>query len=113
MKYDVYLSPRAKKQYKKFDVHMRHKIRTKLLELEEDPSERHKIRTKLLELEEDPSEKGSLLQGFSPGLRKIKIFHAGVQYRAVYDIAKDKKEVLVIFIGSRENFYKELRRFLV
>ena len=27
-------------------------------------------------------------------------------------IAKDKKEVLVIFIGSRENFYKELRRFL-
>ena len=96
MKYDVYLSPRAKKQYKKYDVHMR-----------------HKIRTKLLELEEDPSVKGSLLQGFSPGLRKIKIFHAGVQYRAVYDIAKDKKEVLVIFIGSRENFYKELRRFLV
>ena len=42
----------------------------------------------------------------------IKIFHAGIQYRAVYDVAKDKKEVLVIFIGSRENFYKELRRFL-
>jgi len=59
MKYDVYLSPRAKKQYKKFDVHMR-----------------HKIRTKLLELEEDPSEKGSFLQGFNPGLHKIKIFHA-------------------------------------
>lgn len=74
MKYDVYLSPRAKKQYKKFDVHMR-----------------HKIRTKLLELEEDPSEKGSLLQGFSPGLRKIKIFHAGVQYRAVYDITLIKQ----------------------
>jgi mRNA-degrading endonuclease RelE of RelBE toxin-antitoxin system len=96
MKYDVYLSPRAKKQYKKFDVHMR-----------------QKIRTNLLELEEDPSEKGSLLQGVSPGLRKINIFHAGVQYRAVFDmIAEDKKEVLVIFIGSRENFYKELRRFL-
>ncbi len=76
MKYDVYLSPRSKKQYKKF-------------------------------------EKGSPLQGVSPCLRYIKIFHAGVQYRAVYDMAKDKKEVLVIFIGSRENFYKELRRFLV
>lgn len=47
------------------------------------------------------------------GLRYIKIFHAGVQYRAVYDIAKGKKEVLVIFIGSRENFYEELRRFFV
>ena len=62
MKYDVYLSPRANKQYKKFDVHMK-----------------HKIRTKLLELEEDPFDKGSLLQAVSPGLRKINIFHAGVQ----------------------------------
>jgi len=95
MKYDVYLSPRAKKQYKKFDVHIR-----------------DKIRTELLDLEEEPYEKGSPLQGVSPCFRYIKIFHAGVQYRAVYDMAKDKKEVLVIFIGSRENFYKELRRFL-
>jgi len=46
-----------------------------------------------LELEEDPSEKGSLLQGFSHGLRYIKFFHAGVQYRAVYDKIKDKNEV--------------------
>ena len=96
MKYDAYLTPRAKKQYRKFDVQMR-----------------QKIRTKLLELEEAPSDKGSLLQGISEGLRKTKISHAGVQYRAVYDIAKSKREVLVVFIGTRENFYKELRRFLV
>jgi len=96
MKYDVYLSSQANKQYKKFDAHIR-----------------HKFRTELLELEEHPSEKGNLFQGFSHGLCYIKIFHAGVQYRAVYDIEKNKKEVLVIFIGSRENFYKELRRFLV
>ena len=96
MRYNVYLSPRAKKQYKRFDAHIR-----------------HKIRTELLELEEDPYKKGSLLQGIGLGLRYIKIFHAGVQYRAVYDMAKDKKEVLVIFIGSRENFYKELGRFFV
>ncbi len=95
MKYDVYLSPRAKKQYKRFDAHIR-----------------HKLRTELLELEDDPSEKGSLLQEFSHGLRYIKILHAGFQYRAVYDMTKDKNEVLVIFIGSRENFYKELKRFL-
>jgi len=96
MKYNVYLSPRAKKQYKRFDAHIR-----------------HKIKAELLELEEEPYEKGNLLQGFSPGLRYIKIFHAGIQYRAVYDMENDKNEVLVIFIGSRENFYKELRRFLV
>lgn len=51
-------------------------------------------------------------QGLKSKLRYVKIIHAGVEYRAVYDIAKDKKEVLIIFIGSRENFYKELRRFL-
>jgi len=95
MKYDVYLSAHAKKQYKRLDAHVK-----------------PKIRTKLLELKENPSKKGNLLQGTGPGLRKIKISHAGIQYRAVYDIAEDKKEVLVIFIGSRENFYKELRRFL-
>ncbi len=95
MKYDIYLSPLAKKQYKRFDAHIR-----------------HKIRTELLDLEEEPYKKGSLLQRVSHGLRYIKIFHAGVQYRAVYDMAKDTKEVLVIFIGSRENFYKEVRRFL-
>jgi mRNA-degrading endonuclease RelE of RelBE toxin-antitoxin system len=95
MKYDVYLTARAKRQYKRLDAHIR-----------------NKIRTELLEIEEDPYEKGELLQGFRSKLRYIKIIHAGVQYRAVYDISKDKKEVLVIFIGSRENFYKELRRFL-
>jgi mRNA-degrading endonuclease RelE of RelBE toxin-antitoxin system len=55
MKYDAYLSPRAKKQYKRFDAHIR-----------------HKIRTELLELEEDPYKKGSLLQGVGLGLRYIK-----------------------------------------
>ena len=74
---------------------------------------RHKIKSKLLELEENLSEKGNLIRGYSTGLRKMNIFHAGVQYRAVYDIEKDKNEILVIFIGSRENFYKELRRFLI
>ena len=95
MKYDVYLTPRAKRQYEKFDGHIR-----------------HKIKTELLELEEESDEKGNLLQELRARLRYKRIFHAGVEYRAVYDIAKDKKEVLVMFIGSRENFYKELKRFL-
>ena len=46
MKYNVYLSPRAKKQYKKFDTHIRHKIRTELLELEEDPYEKGSLKIK-------------------------------------------------------------------
>lgn len=89
MKYDVYLTPRAKRQYEKFDGHIR-----------------HKIKTELLELEEEPDKKGNVLQELRARLRYKRIFHAGVEYQAVYDIAKDKKEVLVMFIGSRENFLK-------
>ena len=88
MKYDLYLSSRAKKQFKRFDAHIR-----------------NKLKTKLLELEEDASEKGNLIQGVTYGLRYMKIFHAGVQYRAVYDVSKNEREVLVVFVGSRENFY--------
>ena len=40
MKYDVYLSSLAKKQYKKLDAHIRHNIRTELLDLEEEPYEK-------------------------------------------------------------------------
>ena len=55
--------------------------------------------------------KGRLLKSRKHELRYIKIAHGGVQYRAVYDIEYDKKEVLVMFVGSREIFYKELKRF--
>ena len=96
MKYDAYLTSRAEKQYERLDAHIR-----------------NKIRTELLEIEEEPYKKGEILRGLKSKLRYVKIIHAGVEYRAVYDIAKDKKEVLIIFIGSRENFYKELRRFLI
>jgi len=94
MKYEIFLAPRAKRQYERFDRHIR-----------------DEIESRLWELEDDPHEKGSLLKGLKTELRYIKMSHAGVQYRAVYDIENNKKEVLVIFIGSRENFYKELRRF--
>ena len=33
-------------------------------------------------------------------------------YRIVYDISEKSKEVLIIFLGTRENFYKELKRYL-
>lgn len=95
MRYEVYLTRRAEKQYERLDNHIR-----------------RKIKTELLELEDEPYGKGFSLLGLGDGLRYIKTSHAGVQYRAVYDISEDKKEVLVIFIGSRENFYRELRKFL-
>ncbi len=37
MKYDAYLTSRAEKQYERLDAHIRNKIRTELLEIEEEP----------------------------------------------------------------------------
>jgi len=95
MKYEIFLAPRAKKQCERLDRHIR-----------------IKITSQLWELEIDPYTKGSLLRGRKSELRYLKIAHAGVQYRAVYDIDESKQEILVIFLGTRENFYKELRRFI-
>ena len=94
MKYEIFLAPRARKQYERLDKHIR-----------------DEIESRLWELEDKPYEKGSPLKGLKIELRYLKISHAGVQYRAIYDIENNKEEVLVIFLGSRENFYKELRRF--
>jgi len=95
MTYEIFLAPRAKKQYEGFDRHIR-----------------DEIRSQLLALEDDPYGKGSIIKGRKNELRYIKMAHAGVQYRAVFDIERSKKEVSIIFVGSRENFYKELRRFM-
>jgi len=54
--------------------------------------------------------KEAFLKDLKTELCYIKISHAGVQYRLVYDIENNKKEVLVIFLGTLENFYKELKK---
>ena len=94
MSYQVSLSKKAKKQYKNFDQHIRKKIKHNLQQLEEKPYE------------------GFSLSGKYADLRYIKTTYKGVDYRAVYDISEDENLVLVIFLGTRENFYKELRRYL-
>ncbi len=94
MSYQVSFSRKAKKQYKSLDQHIKKKIKHNLRQLEETPY------------------KGFILSGKYAALRYIKISHKGVDYRTVYDISEDEKLALVIFLGTRENFYKELRRYL-
>jgi mRNA-degrading endonuclease RelE of RelBE toxin-antitoxin system len=80
MKYDLYLSSRAKKQFKKFDVNIR-----------------SKLKAELMELEEEPFQKGNVLQGFAHGLRYIKILHNGVQYRQFMILQKIKRKFYLSF----------------
>jgi mRNA-degrading endonuclease RelE of RelBE toxin-antitoxin system len=84
MKYDVFLSSQAKKQFKRFDAHIR-----------------HKIKTELLELEEDPSEKGSLLQGFSHGTQEIHLLRNFQNYQ------KESKADLIPFFLISSYVFEE------
>ena len=94
MSYKVFLSKKAGKQYKKLDSHIRDKIKSNLDRLKKHPH------------------KAFSLSGKYTSLRYLKIVHKGVMYRIVYDISEKSKEVLIIFLGTRENFYKELKRYL-
>jgi mRNA-degrading endonuclease RelE of RelBE toxin-antitoxin system len=72
---------------------------------------RDKIKSNLDGLKKHPH-KAFTLSGKYAGLRYLKIVHKGVMYRIVYDIFEKSKEVLIIFLGTREKFYKELKRHL-
>lgn len=53
---------------------------------------------------------GSLLSSEFHQLRSLKFQSSGVHYRIAYQVVEKKKEIQVIHVGTRENFYKELRR---
>ena len=94
MSYNIFLSRKAEKQYKKLDLHISKKLKNKFKILEQYPYN------------------GFALSGKYTGLRYLKVTHKRVEYRVVYDVYDESKEVLIIFLGTRENFYKELRRYL-
>jgi len=66
-----------------------------------------KIRT----LKKDPY-RCPLLSGTFTGFRKVALGAPGGEYRIVYVLDEKLKAVNIVFIGSRENFYKELQRYL-
>ena len=70
-----------------------------------------KIQDALRDIAENP-QVGVLLKGDLSTVRKWIIREQGVQYRIAYTIHEERIEVRVIMIGTRENFYKELKRHL-
>lgn len=55
---------------------------------------------------------GEPLKGDLADIRKWVIIDQGFQYRIAYEIYEDRVEVKIIRIGTRENFYEELKRRL-
>lgn len=55
---------------------------------------------------------GIPLSGNLSNFRKLNVRQQNTEYRIVYKIVREHIEIRVIHIGTRENFYDELRRRL-
>ena len=53
---------------------------------------------------------GISLSGDFSDFRKVELRQQGIHYRIAYRIIEEKIEVHVLHIGTRENFYAELKR---
>lgn len=76
------------------------------------PMVQQKIRETLEELRTDPQQKSLILSGDLSHLRYVKLSHQGVPYRIVFKVSEEDREIGVIFWGTRQNFYRDLRRYL-
>ncbi|MBC8499264.1 MAG: type II toxin-antitoxin system RelE/ParE family toxin [Candidatus Atribacteria bacterium] len=70
-----------------------------------------KVMEKIRTLQENPCRYPLLSTAFSK-LRKVVVGASGGEYRIVYALDSKLKLISIVFVGSRENFYKELRRYL-
>jgi len=93
--YEVRLNTRATRQIRKLDPHIREIVKRKLKEaLSSDP---HRY---------------SFLSGKYSKLRRFAFSTPAGEFRVAYIIREDRGRVIVVFVGSRENFYRELQRYL-
>ena len=68
------------------------------------------LKQKVLPLIVDNPYQGQLLHGEFRQYRKYVFNFNKVSYRIAYEIMQNNTVVLLILVGTRENFYKELKR---
>jgi len=69
-----------------------------------DPSTRSRIKIRLFELRDDPVKPGKALRYTDYWSLRVG------DYRAIYLINEEKKQVVVLFIGNRKNVYDDFSR---
>ena len=85
----VLLHPKAAKELEKIEDQIKSRIKERLKELRDNP-ERSRKRLK-------PSDFWSLRIG---------------DYRAIYEIDRNKKQVIILFIGHRKKVYDDISKIL-
>lgn len=68
-----------------------------------------KILDLLENLGQDPFQ-GTPLTGYFSNLLKLELLYKGTHYRIAYRINEEKIEIYILHVGTRENFYDELKR---
>lgn len=67
----------------------------------------------IIAIRKDPSV-GTLKTGDLSGLYGFDVFYQGTHYEIAYRVetTNDREMIVVILVGTRENFYRELKRYL-
>jgi mRNA-degrading endonuclease RelE of RelBE toxin-antitoxin system len=92
--YTLLTTPAARKSIRKLPKHVQKYIKQELFTLSDHP------------------EKGKRLHGEFKWLHSLRIVFRRTHYRAAYEIDHQSQEITVHFVGTRENFYVDLRRKL-
>lgn len=88
MPYEIFLSEVADKFLKKLDANLKERIKNKISDLKENPELGKPLKY---------SHWWSLRIG---------------DYRAIYKINKERKQVIILFIGHRKNIYDDFSKLL-
>ena len=92
MPYTLVASPSGRKSLKKLPKVIQKHIREKLQELQSNP------------LSAPP------LQGRFSHLRSLHTRFQSVDYRVIYHVDTKKQQVIIIYVATRQNIYRELDR---
>nr|BAL56337.1 plasmid stabilization system protein [uncultured Acetothermia bacterium]BAL60122.1 plasmid stabilization system protein [Candidatus Acetothermum autotrophicum] len=95
MAYRVLFGSKAARQFKKLT-----------------PALQQKVRDLLTDVAAEPYLKSFILSADLARLRYIKFSYQGVPYRIVFTVSEERQEIGVLFLGTRQNFYRDLKRYV-
>ncbi len=76
-----------------------------------DKALKEKIRLGILKIQENPYI-GKAKKGDLTGIYGFDVFHNKTNYEIAYQIYENRQIVVIILVGTRENFYDELKKYI-
>jgi mRNA-degrading endonuclease RelE of RelBE toxin-antitoxin system len=65
------------------------------------------LRSEIQALKSDPR-RGEQLKEKYRFLRSLHVGYLGTQYRVIYEVDAKQQEIYILYVGSRENLYRDL-----